>query len=682
MEIARRLWAERNGMRHTEEKKHINVACIGNPNCGKTTLFNALTGSRLKVANWPGVTVERFEGETSYEDVEITLIDTPGIYSLTCYTIEEKVTRQCAMDDDIDVIVNVVDASSLERNLYLTLQLLELGKPVVLALNMMDIVKERGMEIDMHRLPEMLGNVPAVPVSAARRTGLDILLHAVIHHYEEGMEEYILDYPPRIEEKIEKLEVIMQAHYPTHSSVRWHAIKLLENDEEVRKEHPVSVVNVVDRSYEKEIIQCKYAYIEKVVNETLFHKNQKAAGTDRIDRLLTHPVLGVPVFLLIMCLVFFLTFTVGDELKGVFEHGLSLLCDLAARGLEALGVAAWLKSLIVEGILAGVGGILTFIPNIFILFLALGILEDSGYMARVAYVMDSVMGKVGLSGKAFLPMILGFGCTVPAIMATRALETEQDRRKTMLVTPFMSCSARLPVYVLFSEMFFPEHPAPVAFSMYVIGMIIAILAALVINRLEKGKANDSLLIELPEYKRPNARTIRIYVWNKLKDYLSKAGTTIFVASIVIWLLLNFGAGGLVENPADSFGAVIGRILVPVLAPAGLGMWQVGVALLSGISAKEVVVSSFAVLFGVSNANSPAGMAAIVSNIHSLNPDFGSLNAYCLMLFCLLYVPCAATVATVKKESGSWKFTMKMLAMQLGLAWAVSTLVFQTGKLFL
>ena len=681
MEIARRLWAERNGMRHTEEKKHINVACIGNPNCGKTTLFNALTGSRLKVANWPGVTVERFEGETSYEDVEITLIDTPGIYSLTCYTIEEKVTRQCAMDDDIDVIVNVVDASSLERNLYLTLQLLELGKPVVLALNMMDIVKERGMEIDMHRLPEMLGNVPAVPVSAARRTGLDILLHAVIHHYEEGMEEYILDYPPRIEEKIEKLEVIMQAHYPTHSSVRWHAIKLLENDEEVRKEHPVSVVNVVDRSYEKEIIQCKYAYIEKVVNETLFHKNQKAAGTDRIDRLLTHPVLGVPVFLLIMCLVFFLTFTVGDALKGVFELGLSLLSDLAARGLEALGVAAWLKSLIVEGILAGVGGILTFIPNIFILFLALAILEDSGYMARVAYVMDSVMGKVGLSGKAFLPMILGFGCTVPAIMATRALETEQDRRKTMLVTPFMSCSARLPVYVLFSEMFFPEHPAPVAFSMYVIGMVIAILAALVINRLEKGKANDSLLIELPEYKRPNARTIRIYVWNKLKDYLSKAGTTIFVASIVIWLLLNFGAGGLVENPADSFGAVIGRILVPVLAPAGLGMWQVGVALLSGISAKEVVVSSFAVLFGVSNANSPAGMAAIVSNIHSLNPDFGPLNAYCLMLFCLLYVPCVATVATIKKESGSWSFTVKMMVFQIVLAWAVSTAVFQVGSLF-
>ena len=677
-------------MSGTKEKKHINVACIGNPNCGKTTLFNALTGSKLKVANWPGVTVERFEGQTSFEDVDITLIDTPGIYSLTCYTIEEKVTRQCAMDDSIDVIVNVVDASSLERNLYLTLQLLELGKPIVLALNMMDIVKERGMEIDMHRLPEMLGDIPVVPVSAAKRTGLDILLHAVVHHYEEGNgrkgapgdeTEYVLKYPPEIEDKIAKLEVMMGAHYPTHSSVRWHAIKLLEDDEEVKKEHPISVTNVVDRSYEKDIIQCKYAYIEKVVNETLFYKNQKAASTDKVDKVLTHPFWGIPVFLLIMCAVFFLTFTVGDLLKGVFEQGLAWLSAAASAGLDAIGVTAWLKSLIVDGIIAGVGGILTFIPNIFILFLALAVLEDSGYMSRVAYVMDSVMGRVGLSGKAFLPMILGFGCTVPAIMATRALETEHDRRKTMFVTPFMSCSARLPIYVLFSDMFFPEHPAPVAFSMYVIGMVIAILAALVINRMEKGQINDSLLIELPEYKRPNARTIRIYVWNKLKDYLSKAGTTIFVASIVIWFLLNFGIGGMVDNPAESFGAVIGHLLVPVLKPAGLGMWQIGVALLSGLSAKEVVVSSFAVLFGVANANSDAGMAAIVSNIQSINPGFGALNAYCLMLFCLLYVPCVATVATVKKESGSWKFTGKMIAFQLVLAWMVTTIVYQIGNFF-
>nr|WP_296482854.1 ferrous iron transport protein B [uncultured Acetatifactor sp.] len=661
-------------------KKHINVACIGNPNCGKTTLFNALTGSRLKVANWPGVTVERVEGTTSYEDTEITLIDTPGIYSLTCYTIEEKVTRQCAMDDNIDAIINVVDASSLERNLYLTLQLLELGKPIVLALNMMDVVEERGMELDMHRLPEMLGDIPVVPVSAARRTGLDILLHAVIHHCEEGMEDYILDYPPEIEEKITTLEAMMQENYPSHSSARWHAIKLLEDDEEVKKEHPISVVHVVDRSYEKEIIQCKYTYIEKVVREILFYKNKKAASTDRIDRVLTHPIWGIPVFLLIMCFVFFLTFTVGDALKDVFETGLDFISGGAAALLESLKVTDWLKSLIVDGIITGVGGILTFIPNIFILFLALAILEDSGYMARVAYVMDSVMGKVGLSGKAFLPMILGFGCTVPAIMATRALETEHDRRRTMLVTPFMSCSARLPVYVLLSDMFFPDTAALTAFSMYVVGMVIAILAALAVNRLEKGKINDSLLIELPEYKRPNARTIRIYVWNKLKDYLTKAGTTIFIASIVIWFVLNFGITGIVENPADSFGAMLGRVLVPVLAPAGLGMWQIAVALLSGISAKEVVVSSFSVLFGVANANSDTGVAAIVENIHKINPAFGPLNAYCLMLFCLLYVPCVATVATIKKESGSWKFTGKMIVFQIVLAWAVSTVVFQMGSL--
>ncbi|MBO4980664.1 MAG: ferrous iron transport protein B [Lachnospiraceae bacterium] len=668
--------------RKTEQKKHINVACVGNPNCGKTTLFNALTGAKLKVANWPGVTVEKVEGETSYEGMGITLIDTPGIYSLTCYTIEEKVTRKCVMDDDIDVIINIVDASSLERNLYLTLQLLELGKPVVLALNMMDIIKERGMEIDLHRLPEMLGNIPVVPVSAAKRTGLDILLHAVIHHYEEGMDEYILHYPEEIEDKIAKLEVMMQAHYPTHSSVRWHAIKLLEDDEEVREEHPIRTENVVDRSYEKEIIQCKYAYIEHIVQETLFHKSRKAAFTDKIDRVLTHPFWGIPIFLLIICVVFLLTFTVGDALKGVFEAALTFISDSALLLLETIHVSGWLKSLIVDGIIAGVGGILTFIPNICILFLALAILEDSGYMSRVAYVMDSVMGKVGLSGKAFLPMILGFGCTVPAVMATRALETERDRRKTMMVTPFMSCSARLPIYVLFSELFFEKYASLAAFSMYIIGMAVAIMAALVYNRLEKGVVNDSLLIELPEYKRPNGRTVRIYVWNKLKDYLSKAGTTIFIASIVIWFVLNFGVTGMVEDPADSFGAVIGQLLVPVLRPAGLGMWQIGVALLSGISAKELVVSSFAVLFGVTNANSEAGMATILANVHAVNPDFGPLNAYCLMLFSLLYVPCVATVATIKKESGSWAFTLKVLGFELVLAWVVSTLVFQIGSFFL
>lgn len=661
---------------------HVHVAFVGNPNCGKTTLFNAITGSKLKVANWPGVTVEKYEGNLQYEGYELKLVDTPGIYSLTSYTIEEKVTRRCVLDDDIEVIVNVVDASCLERNLYLTLQLLELGKPVILALNMMDIVKERGMEIDLHRLPEMLGDIPVVPVSAARRTGLDILMHAVVHHYEEGPKKDILDYGEEVEEKLSELEERMQSCYPNHSSIRWHAIKLLEDDEEVKKDHPLEVDALAEHSYEKVIARKKYEYIEKIMEEVLFYKDRKAASTDRIDKIMTHPVWGVPVFLCIMALVFFLTFFVGDFLKGGLEYALAVFSDFVRTGLEGLHVTGWMISLVVDGVIAGVGGILTFIPNIFILFLALAILEDSGYMARVAYVMDGIMGKVGLSGRAFLPMVLGFGCTVPAIMATRALETEHDRRRTTIVTPFMSCSARLPVYILFSGMFFPRCAMLAAFSMYVIGMAAGILVAFVQHKLEKGRVNQSLMIELPEYKRPNARTIRTYVWNKLKDYLTKAGTTIFIASIIIWFILNFGVHGMVTDPSESFGAALGRFLVPVLKPAGLGLWQIAVALISGISAKEVVVSSFSVLFGVSNINSAAGMAAVIDNIRRFDPTFGGLNAFCLMLFCLLYVPCAATLATIKKESGSRKFTSAVMVFQIGLAWLVSVLVFQIGSIFL
>ena len=620
------------------------------------------------------------EGEAEYEDVPLSLIDTPGIYSLTCYTIEEKVTRSCVMDDDIEVIVNVVDASSLERNLYLTLQLLELGKPVVLALNMMDVVEERGMEIDLHRLPELLGDIPVVPVSAAKRKGLDILLHAVIHHYEEGSKGDILHYSDMIEEKIDKLSVIMQAHYPTHSSVRWHAIKLLEDDEDVKTEHPLQVTNIVDRSYEKEIIQFKYSFIEHIIKEVMFYRKKKKDSTERIDQVLTHPFWGVPVFLCIMAVVFFLTFTIGDWLKGYFESFLELFSGGVSELLTGIHAASWLKSLIVDGIIAGVGGILTFIPNIAILFLALAILEDSGYMSRVAYVMDGIMGKAGLSGKAFLPMVLGFGCTVPAIMASRALETEKDRRRTMIITPFMSCSARLPVYVLFSGMFFGQFAHVAAFSMYVIGMVLAIVIARVLHAFEKGKANDNLLIELPEYKRPNGRTIRIYVWNKLKDYLSKAGTTIFIASIIIWLVLNFGMSGMVLTPADSFGAMVGRWLEPIMRPAGLGMWQIIVSLIAGISAKEVVVSSFSVLFGVGNAQGAAGMETVVENLKSIDPSFGPLNAYCMMIFVLLYVPCAAAIATIRKESGDTGFTLKLALFQIVFAWLMATLVFQIGSL--
>ena len=658
----------------------ITVCFVGNPNCGKTTLFNAFTGAKLKVANWPGVTVERKEGETNYKGRTIHVIDTPGIYSLTSYTMEELVTRRCIEEDGVDVIVNVVDASSLERNLYLTLQLLELKKPVILALNMMDIVEERGMEIDLHRLPEMLGHIPVVPVSARKRTGLDVLMHAVVHHYEEEPQGVVVRYDREIEDKLQRTEDELRKNYADLTNLRWHAIKMLENDKEVMKDHPVDLSSIVTKSYEKEIINEKYDYVEEVIHECLFNKEEKSAMTDRIDGLLTHPVWGIPVFFGIMALVFFLTFTVGDFLKGYFEQALSVFSDYSLAALTAAGVSQWIISLVVDGIIAGVGGILTFLPNIFILFLALAFLEDSGYMARVAYVMNETMSRVGLSGKAFLPMLLGFGCTVPAVMATRALESRKDRLKTILVTPFMSCSARLPIYVLFAELFFADSAMLVAYSLYLVGVLTAILVALAAHKLFKGESENDLLIELPEYKTPNLRTVAIYVWEKVKDYLTKAGTTIFIASIVLWFVLNSGPEGFVSDVSQSFAAAFGHILEPVLLPAGLGSWQIAVALISGISAKEVVVSSFSVLYGISNINSAEGMSALTAALTAAG--FGSLNAYALMIFCLLYTPCIATIATIKRETGSWKWTIGMIIFQLALAWLAAVLVFQVGSVFL
>ena len=657
----------------------IRVGFVGNPNCGKTTLFNAYTGANLKVANWPGVTVEKMEGETSYKGQKIKLIDMPGIYSLTSYSMEEKVSRRCIMEQEVDVIINIVDASALERNLYLTMQLLEMGKPVVLALNMMDIVEERGMEIDLHRLPEMLGGIPVVPVSARKRSGLDVLMHAAVHHYEEKHRADVVHYQENIEEKISLLERILKEQYKITENVRWHAIKLLEQDEEICRKFPVNAAEFLERSYEKDIINQKYDYIEEIIEDTLFYKSEKEAFTDKVDQVLTHPVWGMPIFFAVMAIVFFLTFFVGDTLKGGFEIVLDSASAGTTQALTYLKVAPWMISLVVDGIIAGVGGILTFLPNIFILFLALAFLEDSGYMARVAFVMDGLMGRLGLSGKAFLPMVLGFGCTGPAVMASRTLEKEADRRRTIWITPFMSCSARLPIYVLFADMFFGKYAMLAAFSMYFLGMLTAIVTALVLHRLETHTEHHTLLIELPEYKAPNARTIAVYVWEKVKDYLTKAGTTIFIASIIIWFLLNFGMHGMVGEVTESFGAVLGHWMEPVLAPAGLGMWQIGVALISGISAKEVVVSSFCVLFGISNVNSASGMAALTQQLAQVG--FGPLNAYSMMVFCLLYVPCAATIGAIRKETRSMKFTLKMMIFQLLVAWTAAVLVYQVGNLF-
>lgn len=663
----------------SDENRVINVGFVGNPNCGKTTLFNAFTGAKLKVANWPGVTVERVEGETSYKGRPIRVIDTPGIYSLTSYTIEEKVTRKCIEDGEVDVIINVVDASSLERNLYLTLQLLELKKPVILALNMMDIVEDRGMEIDLHRLPEMLGSIPVVPVSARKRTGLDVLMHAVVHHYEEGPQGTVVKYTPRIENKISKVETVLKAHYGEMDNLRWHAIKFMEYDETVWNDHPVDLNNIIDHNYEKEIINQKYDYIEEIIKECLVNKESKAASTDKIDEFLTHPIWGIPIFLGIMAMVFFLTFTVGDFLKGFFEVGLDWLSGSTLYFLQNIHASEWITSLVVDGIVAGVGGILTFLPNIFILFLALAFLEDSGYMSRVAYIMDDLMSHLGLSGRAFIPLLLGFGCSVPAVMASRALEHRKDRLKTILVTPFMSCSARLPIYVLFSSMFFGKYRMLVCYSMYLLGIVIAIAAAFIVSRFDGSKAEHALLIELPEYKTPNAHTIAIYVWEKVKDYLSKAGTVIFIASIIMWGVMNLGPHGFVSDISESFGSIIGKALVPVLAPAGLGYWQIAVALISGIAAKEVVVSSCSVLFGIANITTPSGMDSMVAVLGSMG--FGAANAYALMVFCLLYVPCMATLGTIHREVGKTSITVAFACFQLVIAWIFAVIFYRIGMMF-
>lgn len=681
--------------------KDVHVAFIGNPNCGKTTLFNAYTGAHLKVANWPGVTVEKKEGAMQFHNESYKLVDLPGIYSLTSYTMEEKVSRQYILDDEVDIVVDVADASSLERNLYLALQLIELGKPMVLALNMMDIVEERGMDIDFHRLPEMLG-IPVVPVSARKKRGLEILMHAVAHHQGKKINDRIehhhakeilnrkhkhdhhkdcvMVYSDEIEDKIDIVEHALVEKYGQLENLRWLAIKHLVQDEEIIEKYPLDLPDILDRNYEKDIIKQKYDFIEEIIQEVVVNKDKEAQETDRIDAVLTDNVWGIPIFLGIMAFIFFLTFTIGDMLKDYLVEGIDFASNNLAIILNNLNVNEVISSLLIDGAIAGIGGILAFLPNIFILFLALAVLEDSGYMSRVAYVMDSIMGKIGLSGRAFIPLLLGFGCSVPAIMASRALEDPRDRLRTILVTPFMSCSARLPIYILFSGMFFPDYAMFVAFSMYVLGIVVAIVVAKIFYRVDKKNHKQNvLLIELPEYKSPNVVSIFLYAWEKVKSYLAKAGTTIFVASIMIWFVLNFNFSGMVDIK-DSFGASIGMFLAPFLIPAGLGLWQIAVALISGIAAKEVVVASLSVLYGILNINSTDGMQNLV--IQLANDGFYSLNAYVLMVFCLLYTPCIASIVTIKKETNSLKWTSFAIVFQMAVAYIISVTIYQVGCLIM
>lgn len=668
--------------------EQLTIGFIGNPNCGKTTLFNAYTGANLKVANWPGVTVERMEGAINEHGHVIRLVDLPGTYSLNSFTMEEQVTRQFLESDQVSVIIDVADASSLERSLYLTMQLIELGKPMVLALNMMDIVEKRGIDLDIHRLSEILG-VPVIPVTARKKRGLKTLLHAALHQHEdsnalnhqpmdlhtETIKERVLTYTPELEKLIAQIE---QKVSGTSENPRLTAIEWIMKDHEIHEKYKDTGLPETTDEQMNQIINQKYDFIHEILNEVLLGKEQSDKFSERVDEIVLKPFWGVVVFLLIMAGVFGLTFTIGDWISGYVEVLIDWISSGIGQMLLNLHTADWLINLICDGIISGVGGILTFLPNITILFIALAFLEDSGYMARVAYVMNDIMEKLGLSGRAFIPMVLGFGCTVPAIMASRALESKKDRHRVMLITPFMSCSAKLPIYILFAGMFFSSNAMWAAYSMYLIGIAMALLLAWILKKFEKEAEDFPLLIELPAYKTPSAHTVFVYVWDKVRDFLTKAGTVIFAASVILWLFMHFSFAGYTEDITQSFAALFGQGLAWILIPCGLGYWQIVVALIAGISAKEVVVSSMAVLFQIANVNSFEGIQALHASLSAIG--FGPLNAYCMMLFCLLYIPCLASLATIRRESGSRSFMWKSIAFQLLVSWVTTALVYQIGSL--
>lgn len=629
---------------------------VGNPNCGKTTLFNAYTGAGRKTANWPGVTVDLAEGRARAGEKPVRLVDLPGVYSLDSYTMEEQVTRRCVEEWTDAVIVNVVSAVSLERNLYLTLQLLRQNRPMVIALNMMDAARQQGISFDLMRLSSMLGGVPVLPVSAKKEEGLETLLNAAIG--EDG--------------KCGKTVFSKKEGFPEKEGKSFSAGKratfsdTLDGDE-----------------------NGGYDYIEEIVKQCCVNRKWEDPKTERLDQLLLHPVGSFCFLGIVLALLFVLTFSVGDWLKGYLEQGFGWLFRGIEFFLQEAGASGWLRSLAVDGVLAGVGGVLVFLPNLLILYAALAALEDSGYLARVAYVMNEIMGKAGLSGRSVIPMLLGFGCTVPAVMAARGLETMEERRRTVFVTPFLSCSARLPIYVLFSGLFFPYHAALAAGLLYLGGILAAILTvrllALPLHRHagnfgDRNVGGKELLLELPDYRLPCVRTVALTVWEKACDYLTRAGTTIFLASLVLWLSLHTGPAGWDVSVENSFAALAGRCLEGILAPVGLGNWQLAVALLSGLSAKEVVVSSLAVLFGLEGLASAKDLASLSAGLGSLG--FGPANAYAMMVFCLLYTPCAAATAAIARELRSAVWFIAMLAYQLAAAWAAAWLVFRMAGIFL
>lgn len=669
-------------------KQSLKVALSGNPNCGKTTLFNELTGSSQYVGNWPGVTVDKKEGTVHHNQYTLKIVDLPGIYSLSPYSPEEVVTRNFLIEEKPDIIVDVVDATNLERNLYLTTQIAELGIPTVVALNMWDVLEKRGDSVDCDLLSQAF-HIPFVKISANKKMGIEELLDVLIRtasrkHYATECQKI---YSPDIESAISSIEkMIVEGENPSSPKhLRWTAVKLLEGDAITQKNVNLSsksanqlelvrssVRTDENSDIEMRIADGRYQYICNLCGQAVRRSQppEKLTLSDKIDRVVTNKYLAIPAFFAMILAIFIITF---GPIGGMLSDGVAYFIDewlspLVTQGLTALNASEWAVSLVVDGIIGGVGSVLSFLPQILLLFFLLSILEDSGYMARAAFITDQLLRKIGLSGRAFVPMLMGFGCTVPAVMGTRILENEKDKRLTILITPFMSCSAKMPVYSMFIMAFFANNKPLIIFSIYLLGILMAILSALLFkNTILKGEPAP-FVMELPPYRIPSPMSLWLHIWERIKDFLTKAGTVLLGASVVIWFLQSFTPSlSFTTNSSESILAAIGTGIAPVFTLCGFGSWEAAVSLVTGLVAKESVVSTMSVLFKG-------------DTLTALTGAFTPISAYSFMIFVLLYTPCVASLATIKREMGSIKWTFITIGYQIGVAWFSSALFYQIAIL--
>ena len=652
-------------------------ALAGNQNCGKTTLFNQLTGSNQHVGNFPGVTVDQKSGQVRGQK-DCTVVDLPGIYSLRPYTAEEIVTRNFILEQKPDCIINIVDATNLERNLYLTLQLLTLQVPTVLALNMMDELTGNGGSVDTALLSELLG-VPVTPICAANGEGVEELIENAVRVAQQRQKPAVYDFCPKgpVHRCIHAVCHVIEDHAQAAGiGVRFAATKLIEGDEQIADElhldpNELELIehSVVQMEQERgldrnaALADMRYSFIENAVAQAVVkpRESREHLRSSRLDRVLTGKYTAIPVFLGVMLLIFYLTFNViGKFLSDLLSMGIDALTALVDRALTAYGLNPVVHSLIIDGIFEGVGGVLGFLPVIVTLFFFLSILEDTGYMARVAFVMDKLLRKIGLSGKSIVPMLIGFGCTVPAVMATRTLSSERDRTMTILLTPFMSCSAKIPIYGFFSAAFFPDHAALVMIGLYVFGILMGVVSALILGKTAFHGRPVPFVMELPNYRFPSVKSVALLLWEKAKDFLQRAFSVIFLATIAIWFLQSFDARlNVVASSSDSLLAMIGRLVAPIFAPLGFADWRCATALISGFIAKESVVSTLQILLG------GAGVTTLLSTTAAVS----------FLVFTLLYTPCVAAIAAIRREVGSGARAAMICVSQCCVAWLCAFVVF-------